>query len=66
MDPDNPEARAGLMALAKPGRAPAPAKSSDAQAMTRERKKLHDYADALKIPEIHLTAMLEDLSSLSD
>jgi tellurite resistance protein len=39
---------------------------ADRRISARERKKLHDYADALDIPEIHLTAILEDLSSLSD
>ncbi len=39
---------------------------ADKRIAARERKKLHDYADALKIPEIHLTAVLEDLSSLSE
>jgi len=39
---------------------------SDKRVAARERKKLHDYAKALEIPDIHLTAILEDLSSLSD
>ncbi len=39
---------------------------ADRRISAGERKKLHDYADALEIPEIHLTAILEDLSSLSD
>jgi tellurite resistance protein len=39
---------------------------SDKRVAARERKKLHDYAKALEIPEIHLTAILEDLSPLSE
>lgn len=34
---------------------------ADGRVAGRERKRLHDYANALKIPEIHLTAILEDL-----
>ena len=39
---------------------------SDKRVSARERKKLHDYAKALEIPDIHLTAILEDLSPLSE
>lgn len=39
---------------------------SDKRVAARERKKLHDYAEALEVPYIHLTAILEDLSSLSE
>ena len=37
---------------------------ADKRISAQERKKLHDYAEALDIPEIHLNALLEDLSSL--
>lgn len=39
---------------------------ADERISARERKKLHDFAAALQIPEIHVTAILEDLSPLSD
>lgn len=39
---------------------------ADKHIAASERKKLHDFADALEIPEIHLNAILEDLSTLSD
>jgi len=39
---------------------------ADKRISARERKRLHDYADALEIPEIQLTEILADLSSLSD
>ncbi|MGD9868436.1 MAG: TerB family tellurite resistance protein [Hyphomicrobiales bacterium] len=34
---------------------------ADGRIAGRERKRLHDYANALKIPEIHLTAILEEV-----
>lgn len=38
---------------------------ADGRIAARERKKLKDFADALKIPEIHYTMILEDLDSWS-
>lgn len=35
---------------------------ADGRVSARERKKLHDFAGALKIPEIHLSVILEELS----
>lgn len=35
---------------------------ADGRVSSRERKKLHEFAGALKIPEIHLTVILEELS----
>ena len=36
---------------------------ADKHVAASERKKLHDFADALEVPEIHLNALLEDLSA---
>ncbi|MEC9367138.1 MAG: hypothetical protein VX871_00405 [Pseudomonadota bacterium] len=36
---------------------------ADGRVAGRERKRLHDYAAALKVPEIHLTAILEEVSA---
>lgn len=38
---------------------------ADERVSARERKKLKDFAAAMKIPEIHYNAILEDLSSLT-
>ena len=38
---------------------------ADGRIAARERKTLHDLAHAMKIPEIHFTAILEDLSNWS-
>ena len=38
---------------------------ADGRIAARERKKLKDFAAALKIPEIHYTMILEDLESWS-
>lgn len=35
---------------------------ADGRVAARERKKLQDFAGALKIPEIHLSVILEDVS----
>ena len=35
---------------------------ADGRIAARERKKLHNFADALKISEIHLSVILEDVS----
>lgn len=36
---------------------------ADGRVASRERKKLQDFASALKISEIHLSVILEDVSS---
>jgi hypothetical protein len=36
---------------------------ADKRIASEERKKLHDIAAALKVPEIHLSAILEELAS---
>ena len=36
---------------------------ADKRIASEERKKLHDIAAALKVPEIHLGAILEELAS---
>ncbi len=36
---------------------------ADGRVAARERKKLHDFAGALKISEIHLSVILEDIST---
>ena len=38
---------------------------ADGRISARERKKLKDFAAALDIPEVHFTAILEDLESWS-
>lgn len=35
---------------------------ADGRVAARERKKLQDFAGALKVPEIHLSVILEDVS----